>query len=95
MPFKPGQSGNPKGRPPKPLALTTAIRQCLRKKGPDGIVYRRRIAQKLVELADAGNVEAIRILLDRIDGKVPDALDVRASGELVVRYVNDWRNPET
>jgi hypothetical protein len=76
MPFKPGQSGNPRGRPPKPLALTTAIVQALRAKGPDGLTYRRRIARKLVELADQGNMQAILALLDRIDGKVVEKREV-------------------
>lgn len=70
MPFQKGQSGNPKGRPKRPFTFKYAIEQALRAKGPDGLPFRRRIARKLVELADQGSIDAIRILLDRIDGKV-------------------------
>jgi hypothetical protein len=76
MPWKPGQSGNPNGRPKKEFAFKTAIIQALRVKGPDGVPYRRRIARKLVELADQGNIEAIKILLERVDGKVVERREI-------------------
>jgi hypothetical protein len=71
-----GVSGNPNGRPKKPFAFSTAIAQALRAKGPDGLTYRRRIARKLVELADQGSIEAIKILLDRVDGKVVERREI-------------------
>lgn len=34
----------------------------------------RRVARKLIELAEEGDIQAIRELADRIDGKVPQAI---------------------
>jgi thioredoxin-like negative regulator of GroEL len=58
MPFKPGVSGNPKGR--TPLSSSRAVlRESLHKDVPT-------ILKKLVSLARAGDVQAARILLDRV-----------------------------
>ena len=54
---------------------------------------RRAIADKLAELAATGNLEATRIVLERIDGKVPDALSVNQSGELVIRVEYEDLSP--
>jgi hypothetical protein len=66
--WKPGQSGNPSGRPKK-LHITDAIRAELEREGPDGIPNDEAIARVLVELARAGNMDAIREIADRTEGK--------------------------
>ena len=79
--FAPGVSGNPGGRPgTKPI--TDAIIQLLnlrpecskaRKK------YRSRLQQlagKLLELGLRGNVEAIKVVLDQVQGKPRQAVDI-------------------
>ena len=65
MPFEPGQSGNPSGKAPRKIwiaALNRAIAQ------DDGVKL-RSAAEKLLELAAAGDVPALRELGDRLDGK--------------------------
>ena len=65
MPFEPGESGNPKGSSPRKIwiaALNRAIAQ-------DDGVRLRAAAEKLLDLAAAGEVPALRELGDRLDGK--------------------------
>ena len=54
--FKPGVSGNPKGRPRK---ATTELEKALRKHGAE-------LADKLVALALDGDTTALKICIDRI-----------------------------
>lgn len=56
--FKPGQSGNPKGRP-KDKTPATLLRKSIAADMPE-------ILQTLVNLAKGGDVQAARVLLDRI-----------------------------
>jgi len=58
-PFKPGQSGNPKGKPKGALNLATRAAQELL----DGEA--QALTQKAVELAKGGNVVALRLCLER------------------------------
>ena len=64
-PFQPGQSGNPGGRP-KSTSITSILRQRLTDE--DKI----KIADALIRGAIAGEMDKIRELLDRHDGKVPN-----------------------
>lgn len=57
--WAPGQSGNPKGRPPKERALTPTLE---RKLDPE------LLADKLIELINAGDLAAIKYAYDRIEG---------------------------
>ena len=56
--FKPGQSGNPAGRP-KDKTPATLLRKAIADDMPE-------IVKTLVELAKGGNVQAAKVLLDRI-----------------------------
>ena len=69
MPWKPGQSGNPRGRLPDKL-FADQLRMVLFEE--DKVTGRRKmrvIAEKLVEQAIAGEGWAIQQVADRIDGK--------------------------
>ncbi len=84
-PFKPGQSGNMKGRPRKAL-LSDALRRQLAIIAP-GMPERTQaelIAAALISEAIAGNVQAIREVGDRSEGKPAQAIAL----DLDVR---DWR----
>ena len=58
--WKPGQSGNPNGRPPKGQTLTDALREHIDKD---------EIAALLTELAKGGDIGALKYIYDRLDGK--------------------------
>ena len=77
MPFVKGQSGNPKGAPKK----EASIRGCLRasmsetitvpgKDGkPDTVLTKGAfLSSKLFQLAASGDLQAIKLCLDNIDG---------------------------
>ena len=67
MPFIKGQSGNPGGRPKtKPFreALLTEIDAA----GEDASAL-RSIARKLLQMAEEGDLLAVREIADRLDGK--------------------------
>ena len=60
MPFNPGQSGNPQGRPKGARNKTTVATEQLL----DGEA--EAITKKAIELAKSGDLAAIRICMDRI-----------------------------
>ena len=78
--WKPGQSGNPNGRPPKGLALTDVMREML-EKNPE---IKQEILKKLLAGAAKGDLAFIKEVLDRIDGKPNVTADIHNTGEVVV-----------
>ena len=60
MRFQPGQSGNPSGRPRGALNRATVLAQELLSARVEGI------AGKLIELAEGGDMRAIRVCMDRL-----------------------------
>ena len=65
--WKPGQSGNPKGRP-KGRGLTDRLRAAL--DADDGSAA-ERIVQTVVEAAERGDAALIRLIWDRLEGRTP------------------------
>src|SRR5688572_5520950 len=81
MPFQKGTSGNPSGRQrEKPFreALDRAIAQ------DDGKRI-RKAADKLLDLAAAGEPWAIQMLADRLDGRAAQTTHVETDNTLAVR----------
>jgi hypothetical protein len=70
-PFQKGQSGNPGGRP-KSKPFREALEAVLEAAGPDADLA--AIARALCGQAIAGNVQGIREVADRLDGKVPQTI---------------------
>src|SRR5690349_12967880 len=73
MPFEPGQSGNPGGRP-KSKPFADALRMEIAAAGADHKAL-REVARALLTKAAEGDVPAINALADRLDGKVPQAVE--------------------
>ena len=77
-----GERGNPGGRSPSAAALTHAYRDkldtvCL--DDPKHRTYAELIADKMVELALAGNVQAASEITDRVEGKARQSVNVQQS----------------
>lgn len=77
MKFVKGQSGNPGGRPKAvPFAVVLA-------RGLDevkaGKTTRERIAETVLELAVKGNLEAVKWIVDRVDGRAPERLEAEVT----------------
>lgn len=72
MPFKPGQSGNPNGRPKNPWSITDAMREYLRKH-PD---YKRKFVEKAVSMALAGDTKAMQLVWNYMNGMPNQQVDL-------------------
>jgi hypothetical protein len=67
--WQPGQSGNPKGRPPKGESLTELLMAYLEKK-PEGTnsTYKQLFVEKLVNMAVVkGNLGAMKLIINYVD----------------------------
>ena len=80
--WKPGQSGNPNGRPPKGQTLTDALKER---------VDKQQIADKLYEMAMEGDISALKYIYDRVDGRPIESVDMNHSGGVQVTIGRDFR----
>tara|TARA_S200002703_G_scaffold114078_1_gene99542 strand:- start:5248 stop:5595 length:348 start_codon:yes stop_codon:yes gene_type:complete len=84
MPFEKGKSGNPGGRS-KERPFREALRKQLNDidpKDPDQRKKLEHVARKCVDLAMDGNMQAIKEIADRIDGKSDATLNVNGTHEV-------------
>jgi hypothetical protein len=77
---------NRRGRPRKGAALTDILNYMLDQKDEIGKLRREAVAEKLITLALAGDVPALRYLVDRLDGK-PTATLALESGTLEIKLL--------
>jgi len=77
--FKPGQSGNPKGKPKGARHFSTLIKEAIQKvaDGEDEPAD-RLIVKQLVDKAKQGDLQAIDRVLDRVDGKAEQTINLDA-----------------
>lgn len=78
MPFQKGKSGNPRGQK-RSKDFASALRIAIKEADKEGGTKLRRVADALVVKAMAGDIPAIREIADRLDGKVPQAVDLDAN----------------
>jgi hypothetical protein len=93
--FKPGESGNPGGRP-RIAKLSEACRAKLGALVPDdaeGRTYAEAIAEKLVQLALKGDIRAAQELADRAEGR-PSQMAPRTEYSGVKYIVLDMPRPQ-
>ena len=88
MPFEKGRSGNPGGRrAEKPI--TDAIRMALSEEHADtGKKKLRVLAQKLVDEAIDGNVQAMKEVADRMEGKPAQSKELTGDPEAPLQVVS-------
>lgn len=72
-PWKPGQSGNPKGKPKGARNRSTIYREHLEKKGIHGNLV-DDIVMAAIDKALTGDINALKELMDGGFGKIPDKL---------------------
>lgn len=73
MPFQPGQSGNPDGGA-RIKRFIAAIERAIAQDSGDRL---RAAAEKLLDLAAAGESWALRELADRLDGKASQVVEAK------------------
>ena len=66
--FKPGQSGNPSGRPKREWTWAQELQKAVERQTADGTPIKEGVADAVVTQALEGNVHAIRELFNRMDG---------------------------
>ena len=75
--FIPGQSGNPLGRPPKNVSITSLIKEKLDTIDPKtGKTHAQLITDKIFQIAMSGNLSAAQEILIRTDGKVTERHEI-------------------
>lgn len=90
IPFKPGQSGNPSGRP-KTKPLTDAYKKVLAKLVPgdkEGRTYADLIAEQTVKQAIKGNIRAAQEVTDRCEGKAMQGIELTGRDGTPVEYLH-------
>ena len=86
--FKPGQSGNPKGKKKGTLSMTTKLKEAITKISegeaePDDVI----IVKKVLEKAKKGDERMINLIWNYIDGKPLQQIDQKVSGDLTINLM--------
>lgn len=84
--FKPGESGNPAGKPKGTRNLSTILKEFLEEEiDQDGskIVLKDAIVRKLIKKANSGNLRAIQEIFDRTEGKAKQEIRLDSTTEPV------------
>lgn len=94
MPFQPGNKLGNKANHKKPHRITQHLIAALNE-AADGtnVTKMRKVIDALIAKAIEGDVPAIREVIDRLDGKVPQALET-GDGQEVVYVVRMPARPE-
>lgn len=79
--FAEGKSGNPGGRPKKEWTWAGLFREVVENEsleylGKDKGLLKQAIAEKIITKAAAGDLRAIEIIIDRMDGKPKQSVEV-------------------
>lgn len=67
------------GRPPKERSFANMLNIAIKEAHDEGRDKLRAVAEKLVEKAVEGDIQAIREIADRLDGKPSQQLDIDAN----------------
>lgn len=79
--FRPGNSGNPKGRP-RQIDFIAAVHKHADAEGVDLGLAAWEVSQALLEKARAGDSQAAKLWLDRCCGIQKQELDLNHTGEI-------------
>jgi hypothetical protein len=80
--FKPGQSGNPGGRP-KGRSITASLRKLLEQEH-NGKPLAELMAERMVKEALSGKFPFLKEVLERTDGKVKELHELKTKEDLVL-----------
>ena len=82
--FKPGETGNPKGRPKGSKSLKTMLTELLSSQDPDG-EWAKSVGGQLIRKAFRdGNLSALQEIIDRVEGKITQKTEMDLKGEIVM-----------
>ena len=93
--FKKGSCPNPGGRPKGSVSPTKALLRLLAEEAPDGNTYAEKVAETLLLVSTkGGDVSAIKEILQRADGKVPDRVQHEEMPNWKLTFVEAEENDE-
>jgi hypothetical protein len=87
--FKPGQSGNPHGRPPKEWTMKSLLLEAAEEMDETGTPKKVIIARKLMQLAAKGDMQAIKEFNNRTDGMPQQYIENSGDMSLNIKIVDD------
>jgi len=92
--FTKGMVGNPNGRPLKGETITDLVREYLRKEVPDGkkLTYKDLFVKKVLEKAYKGDMQAIKLLWNYIDGMPNQPYTGDVEGEININIIKKMIN---
>jgi len=79
--WKKGRSGNPLGRPKREWTWSSVLQEAVEKSKKDGIPVKVHVVESLIKTARAGNVYAIKELMNRMDGMPQQPTDITSGGK--------------
>jgi hypothetical protein len=82
MQWQKGQSGNPKGRPPKDESMAEVLRQIVETTDSDGVARKRKLLERIWEMAEGGDLAAARLVLEYVDGKPVEHIEAQVGPAL-------------
>ena len=82
--WKKGQSGNPKGRPKLTRMAPEILRAIGAEIGPDRKTKREAMLRALYDLALTGDMDAMKLILERTEGKVTDKMELSGGASLTI-----------
>jgi len=77
--YKPGQSGNLKGRPKKGHSITETIREMMDEQ-PE---IKKALGQKILKMAMDGDITAMKTIWNYLDGMPQQNTDITTLGEKI------------
>lgn len=86
--YKPGQSGNLHGRPPKEHSITQTIKDMMDEK-PE---IKKALSQRILKMAMEGDITAMKTLWNYIDGMPKQ--DVKMEGTVNVFFDSSLKQDE-
>ena len=100
--FKPGESGNPGGRPKGTVSIETELKRRLADGESGDDIVQQLVSQALAQALD-GDYKFFNMILERIDGRVADRLAGHDGGPLfteddmerltrLAKQTDEWRD---
>jgi hypothetical protein len=82
MQWQRGQSGNLKGRPPKGESMAEVLRQIGETTDSDGVARKRKLLERMWEMAERGDLAAARLILEYVNGKPVEHIEAQVGPTL-------------
>jgi len=76
-----GTTPNPNGRPKREWTVAGLIEEAMEAEAETGVPYKKAVYTKLVEMARAGDIMAIKEVNQRLDGMPQQAIDHTTKGK--------------